>query len=64
LIVLVDDLHRQPTHLSTEVVEREFEGVPHVLANRSNPAAESGHEADLHFSLLAECCVCDRRPFR
>jgi hypothetical protein len=60
-IILVNDLHGQPAHLPVKVIERQLERVTHVLANGSGRPAESGHEPDLHFSLLGGCSAWSKR---
>ena len=53
LIVLVNHLDRHAADLAAEMVERELEGIAHVVADGRNGAAERADEADLDRLLLS-----------
>ena len=54
LVVLIDDLNRQSAKLAAKMIEAEFEGILHVVADRGRRAAERRDEADLDGLLLGQ----------
>ena len=51
LVVAVDDLGLEAADLAPEMVERELDGLPHVLADDPLRAGQRGDEADLELLL-------------
>src|SRR6185436_19569282 len=64
LIVLVDNLDRQVAHLAAEVIEREFEGIAHIVADDCGRPAARADEADFHASLLGRRGPCSKEHQR
>ena len=53
-VVLIDHLHRQAADLAAEMIERELEGVAHVVADHGGRTAEGRDIADLDCFLLGQ----------
>src|SRR5207253_6266535 len=47
LVVAVDDLDLEPADLAPQVIERQLDGILHVLADDAGRARERGDEPDL-----------------